>query len=85
MGSLKLKVAGMTCDHCRHSVEQALKGVPGTFGAAVFLEDGEAEQVRTDGARHLPGLHFAPIVCLSARERLQIDGPLEVAFSRASA
>ena len=40
---LKLKVTGMTCDHCRSTVEQALKGVDGTFGAAVFLEDHEAE------------------------------------------
>jgi copper chaperone CopZ len=43
MASLKLSVAGMTCGHCRTTVEEALKAVPGTFGAAVFLEEGEAE------------------------------------------
>lgn len=43
MASLTLKVTGMTCDHCRQTVEQALKGVDGTFGAAVFLDEAEAE------------------------------------------
>lgn len=43
MASLTLKVTGMTCDHCRKTVEQALKDVEGTFGASVFLEGGEAE------------------------------------------
>lgn len=43
MASLKLKVAGMTCGHCKAKVERALQEVSGTFGAAVFLEDGEAE------------------------------------------
>ena len=43
MAALTLSVTGMTCDHCRMKVEKALKGVTGTLGAAVFLEDGEAE------------------------------------------
>lgn len=43
MASFKLRVTGMTCGHCQATVEDALKGVPGTFGAAVFLEQGEAE------------------------------------------
>jgi copper chaperone CopZ len=43
MASLRLKVTGMTCDHCKMKVEKALQGVPGTFGAAVFREDGDAE------------------------------------------
>ncbi|MDH3498445.1 MAG: heavy-metal-associated domain-containing protein [Gemmatimonadota bacterium] len=43
MASLKLKVTGMTCGHCKAKVEQALQGVTGTFGAAVFLDEGEAE------------------------------------------
>ena len=41
--SLKLRVTGMTCDHCRRTVEAALREVPGTIGAAVLLEEGEAE------------------------------------------
>ena len=43
MAALKLSVTGMTCGHCKMKVEKALKGVAGTIGAAVFLEDGEAE------------------------------------------
>ena len=43
MASATLKIGGMTCDHCRTTVEDALKGVPGTFGAAVFLDDGDGE------------------------------------------
>ena len=43
MAALKLKVTGMTCGHCKMKVEKALQGVAGTFGASVFLEDGEAE------------------------------------------
>jgi copper chaperone CopZ len=43
VASLKLKIAGMHCSHCQTKVEQALKAVAGTMGAAVFLDDGEAE------------------------------------------
>jgi copper chaperone len=43
MASLKLRVSGMTCGHCQATVEKALKAVDGTFGAAVFLDEGEAE------------------------------------------
>ncbi len=43
MASLRLKVTGMTCGHCKAKVEKALQGVAGTYGAAVFLDDGEAE------------------------------------------
>jgi len=50
MAALKLKVTGMTCGHCKMKVEKALQGVAGTFGASVFLEDGEAE-VQFDPAR----------------------------------
>ncbi|MCH7874367.1 MAG: heavy-metal-associated domain-containing protein [Gemmatimonadetes bacterium] len=49
MASLKLKVTGMTCGHCQQTVEKALKGVAGTFGAAVFLDEGEAEVDYTAG------------------------------------
>lgn len=43
MASAKLKVSGMTCSHCRHKVEQALKQVDGVYAAVVDLPDGEAE------------------------------------------
>lgn len=60
MASLKLKVTGMTCDHCKATVEKALKGVQGTFGAAVFLEDGEAE-VDYDPAKATPEQFVAAV------------------------
>ena len=43
MASVKLRVTGMTCGHCRAKVEQALKGVSGVYVAVVDLDDGEAE------------------------------------------
>ncbi len=43
MSSAKLKVTGMSCGHCRMTVEQALKGVSGVYSAVVDLQDGEAE------------------------------------------
>lgn len=60
MASLKLTVAGMTCGHCKMKVEQALKGVAGTLGAAVFLEDGAAE-VDYDPAVASPEHYFAAV------------------------
>jgi copper chaperone len=50
MAVLTLKVTGMTCGHCKMKVEKALQEVAGTFGAVVFLEEGEAE-VQFDPAR----------------------------------
>jgi copper chaperone CopZ len=43
MASLNLKVSGMHCGNCVSKVERALKSVPGTYGAAVDLEQGTAE------------------------------------------
>ena len=43
MANVKLRVTGMTCDHCRAKVEAALKGVGGVYSAVVDLPDGEAE------------------------------------------
>jgi copper chaperone CopZ len=60
MASLKLTVAGMTCGHCRMKVEQALQGVAGTFGAAVFLEDAAAE-VDYDPALASPEQYVAAV------------------------
>jgi copper chaperone len=39
---LKLKVEGMTCDHCVMAVKKALSRVPGVERAEVSLERGEA-------------------------------------------
>jgi copper chaperone len=39
---LKLKVEGMTCNHCVMTVKKALSRVPGVERAEVSLERGEA-------------------------------------------
>lgn len=39
---LKLKVEGMTCNHCVMAVKRALLQVPGVEKAEVSLEKGEA-------------------------------------------
>lgn len=38
----ELTINGMTCSHCQHAVEHALKAVPGVEGASVDLEGGAA-------------------------------------------
>jgi copper chaperone CopZ len=60
MASLKLTVTGMHCGHCKMKVEKALQGVAGTFGAAVFLEDGAAE-VDYDPATASPDAYVAAV------------------------
>lgn len=35
----KMLVEGMSCNHCKASVEKALKGVPGVADAQVSLEE----------------------------------------------
>ncbi len=39
----KLKISGMTCDHCVSHVKSALEGVEGVSGADVSLENHEVE------------------------------------------
>ena len=36
--TIKFNIEGMTCDHCVHSVTNALKEVPGVTDAKVSLE-----------------------------------------------
>jgi copper chaperone CopZ len=43
MATLKLRVSGMTCDHCQMKVENALKQTAGVYSAVVELDTGEAE------------------------------------------
>jgi copper chaperone CopZ len=50
----------MHCSHCKTKVEKALQGVAGTFGAAVFLEDGAAE-VDYDPAKAAPEQYVAAV------------------------
>jgi copper chaperone len=37
-----LKIEGMSCGHCKMSVEKALQGVPGVVSASVDLEKKQA-------------------------------------------
>jgi len=39
---IKLKVEGMTCNHCAMAVKKALLKVPGVEKAEVYLDKGEA-------------------------------------------
>jgi copper chaperone CopZ len=43
MATLKLRVTGMTCDHCQIKVQNALKQTAGVYSAIVDWRDGEAE------------------------------------------
>ena len=44
---LRLKVSGMTCDHCVAAVSKAVQGLPGVQAVRVDLGRGEVE---VDGA-----------------------------------
>ncbi len=43
MNTTELKVEGMTCNHCKTSVEKALKSVAGVENAEVNLQAGTAK------------------------------------------
>lgn len=42
MNNIELKVEGMSCGHCKTSVEKALKSVAGVEQVEVFLQEGRA-------------------------------------------
>ena len=60
MNRLKLKVSGMHCGHCRMTIEKALQAVPGTLGAAVFQQEGEAE-IDYDPQRAVPDQYVTAV------------------------
>jgi copper chaperone len=43
METTRLKIGGMTCEHCVQAVEKALQNQPGVRSATVHLQDGAAE------------------------------------------
>ncbi|MBO8127472.1 MAG: heavy-metal-associated domain-containing protein [Firmicutes bacterium] len=43
MQKATLKIAGMSCNHCKMSVEKALKELDGVAEAVVNLEEGTAQ------------------------------------------
>lgn len=42
MAQKKLRIQGMSCEHCVQRVEEALKGLPGVAQVRVSLEEGLA-------------------------------------------
>lgn len=42
MSDIKLKITGMSCEHCVRATTKALEGVPGVDSAEVTLESGGA-------------------------------------------
>ena len=42
MSEIKLKITGMTCEHCVRATTRALEGVPGVESAEVTLDPGGA-------------------------------------------
>lgn len=50
MKTVRLNVSGMTCGHCRETVEKALTNQRGVRNATVHLESGAAEVEFEEGA-----------------------------------
>jgi copper chaperone CopZ len=63
MARIALSISGMTCDHCRKSVADALNGVDGVWAASVDLEAGSAEvdydDTRADAAALIAAVEAA--------------------------
>ena len=53
MKTTRLKVEGMSCGHCRQTVEKTLLNQPGVRAATVHLDSGTAE-VQYDETRVVP-------------------------------
>jgi copper chaperone len=43
MSAIKLTIDGMTCEHCRKTVEDALMNVSGVWGVEVDLQERSAD------------------------------------------
>ena len=61
MAKVILRVTGMTCGHCQKTVEKALAGVHGVFGAVVDLQDATAEVDYDDDAATIEELTGAVV------------------------
>lgn len=55
----KLKVLGMTCDHCKRSVTEALMALGGVSAVAVDLATKEVAVDHAEGAPDLAGMRAA--------------------------
>jgi copper chaperone CopZ len=49
MKTTRLKVSGMTCEHCVDTVEKTLRNRPGVRNATVHLDSGAAEVEYEEG------------------------------------
>lgn len=49
MGEERIKVEGMSCQHCVSSVREALESLQGVRAVKVNLETGEVDFVRSEG------------------------------------
>jgi copper chaperone CopZ len=58
MNSTVLKIEGMTCDHCVHSIQDALSSVPGVRKAEVSLGQKKAV-ITSDGPIDVSNAIFA--------------------------
>jgi copper chaperone len=43
-----INVEGMSCDHCKHSIEKALNGLDGVTSSEVSLANGNVEGIEFD-------------------------------------
>ncbi|MGB9812547.1 MAG: cation transporter [Thermovenabulum sp.] len=41
--NMTLKVLGMSCHHCKHAIESALKKLNGVISAEAFVREGKVE------------------------------------------
>ena len=75
-GVVDLKVEGMTCASCAHTVEKALARVPGVHSAAVNVAD-ESAHVEADPDVAMPALVAA---VASSSQAVVLRGRIFVTF-----
>ena len=71
MDQIDIRVAGMSCNHCRSSVEKALQGLPGVQEVLVSLEDGRAR---------VSGLQLERTTILKAVEECGFEAAIELIY-----
>jgi copper chaperone len=53
METIKLKISGMTCDHCKMAVTKSLQSVPGVSAVDVDLQSNSAKVTYDPGKANL--------------------------------
>lgn len=59
MATETIKVEGMSCEHCKHAVEDALTNLDGVSTANVNLEEGNVKVDFDDNKVTTPNMHEA--------------------------